>query len=534
MRTIFGGTGAMSGLVFVLTSAILSPGLSAQNQVSIETGRLQGVTDGGVTYFKGIPYAASPVGSLRWRPPQPAERWKGIRSAAQFGNNCMQVPSASESELYRQAGAGFSEDCLFLNVWAPANRAKAALPVMIWIYGGGFTGGGTSLALWNGAEFARGGVVLVSFNYRLGRFGFFAHPALTHEDPNGMLGNYGYMDQLAALKWVQKNIAAFGGDPHNVTLFGESAGGISVHALMNFPLAKGLFQKAIIESGGGRKAGRYRLHEAVDGKTSGEEIGLAFARSKGISAEDGSALERLRALPAESIVEGVRGDPSKPDLITYSGPMIDGKVVTEDPQAAYLAGTQPHIPVIVGANSAETGVTLRIGSSATSFEALFAPYGTKAAAASKAYNPERNADLDTVSRRVQSDTSMVEPARFVARALSHAGQPVWEYRFSYVAESMRKLWSGAPHNTEQWYVFDTLSAPGDWGFAPTPSDEKMAQTIHAYWIQFAKTGNPNGPGLPPWSQYSTESDKLMNFTNNGADFQIDAWKDRLDLTRDIQ
>ena len=429
MRAIFGRTCRRYGCLFLLAASFLLPCLSAQELVSIETGRVQGATDAGVTYFKGIPYAAAPVGRLRWRPPQPAEPWKGIRSATQFGNNCMQVPSTSESELYREAGAGFSEDCLVLNVWAPQNRAKAALPVMVWIYGGGFTGGGTSLALWNGAEFARGGVILVSFNYRLGRFGFFAHPALTHEDPNGLLGNYGYMDQLAALQWVRKNIAAFGGDPKNVTLFGESAGGISVHALMNFPLASGLFQKAIIESGGGRKAGRYLLHEAANGKPSGEDIGLAFAKSKGISGEDGSALEKLRALPASSVVEGVRGDPSKPNLITYSGPMVDGRVVTEDPQAAYLAGTQPHIPVIVGANSAETGVTLRIGTSATSFDTLFAVYGTKASAASKAYNPEGNADLDTVSRRVQSDTSMVEPARFVARALSRVGQPVWSIAF---------------------------------------------------------------------------------------------------------
>ncbi len=545
MRIIFEKFWTAFSFAFVLTAPCIVKNLSAQDIVNTENGKLQGITEDGITYFKGIPYAAPPVGNLRWRPPQPAASWAGIRSAGQFGNDCMQWPIASEAKLY--IGATLSEDCLFMNVWRPANKTEHALPVMVWIYGGGFVNGGTSMAVWGGTEFARGGVIMVSFNYRLGRFGFFAHPALTREDPDGLLGNYGYMDQIAALKWVQRNIVAFGGDPHNVTIFGESAGGISVHALITSPLTHGLFQKAIIESGTGRKSGIGDTNwpptspATTSNMQTAEAIGLAFANSKGISGEDAEALEKLRGLPAETIVDGLNMATMRNQSATYGGPMIDGKVVTEDPQIAYVAGKQPRIPVIVGANSAEVGVTLRIPRIATSFDQLFAPFGAHTSAARKAYAPGQAEDLDAVTNCVRSDASMVEPARFAARAMSNTGQPVWEYRFSYVADSMRKTWTGAPHNTELPYVFndlnafidfDTLSLRRDLNF--TSEDEKMAQTMHAYWLQFAKTGNPNGPGLPNWPQYSQQTDVLMNFTNAGPVAQPDSSKERLDLIEAIQ
>jgi hypothetical protein len=219
------------------------------DEVRVESGALKGVIAGGVVAFKGIPYAAPPTGQNRWRAPQPVAAWKGVRSAAAYGSDCMQLPFPGDAA---PLGVKPDEDCLYLNVWTPAQRPSGKLPVMVWIYGGGFVNGGSSPAVYDGTHFAENGVVFVSFNYRVGRFGFFAFPALTKEDPNALLGNYCFLDQIAALKWVRKNIAKFGGDPGNVTLFGESAGGMSVLTMMTTPLARGLFHKAIVESGGGR------------------------------------------------------------------------------------------------------------------------------------------------------------------------------------------------------------------------------------------------------------------------------------------
>jgi para-nitrobenzyl esterase len=438
----------------------------------------------------------------------------------------MQLPFPSDAA---PLGTPPSEDCLYANVWIPVARSASPLPVMVWIYGGGFVNGGSSPAVYDGSQFARGNVVFVSFNYRLGRFGFFAHPALTRESPQGMLGNYGYMDQLAALQWVQKNIAAFGGDAKNVMIFGESAGGGSVHALLTSPLAAGLFNKAAIESGGGRKnlMGPRYLHEDANGRPSAEAIGLAFAKSKGINGSDAEALKKLRALPADKIVDGLNMASMNQAAGTYAGPMIDGKIVVEEPQTVYLANKQPHIPVIVGANNMDLGFP-----QGKTMDELFAPFGEKSGAARAAYDPHRTGDIRAVGIAIASDKMMMEPALFVAQTLSRDGQPVWEYRFSYVADSMRKEWPGAPHASEIPYVFDTVKAR--YGSAMKDEDEKAAQLIQSYWLQFAKTGNPNGPGLPLWPQYSTAQDVLMNFTAEGPSPEADRWKIRLDLTEALQ
>jgi para-nitrobenzyl esterase len=509
----------------LLAAAPLARPASAQETVPVETGKLQGVTVEGVTAFKGIPYAAPPVGELRWRAPQPAAKWSGTRSAAQYGHDCMQLPFPSDAA---PLGTVPAEDCLVLNVWTPAKRGGQRLPVMVWIHGGGFVNGGSSPAVYDGAPFARDGVVFVSINYRLGRFGFFAHPALTRESSDGMLGNYGYMDQIAALRWVQRNIAAFGGDAKNVTLFGESAGGFSVHAMINAPGALGLFQRAIVESGGGRANldGSMHVHEANGKKPAAESIGLAFAKAKGIEGDDAEALRKLRALPAETVVDGLNMATMGQAASTYPGPMVDGKIVIDDPQTAYLAGRQPRIPVIVGANSLDIGFSM-----AKTIDEVYAPFGAQADAARKAFDPENSNDPRLVGYKVAADTMMVEPARFVAATLGQ-DQPAWEYRFSYVADSMRKEWPGAPHATEIPFVFDTVRARYE--AALTPADATAAQTIHRYWVQFAKTGDPNGPGLPTWPRYSKKDDVLIDFTNNGAVAESDPWRARLDLVEKLQ
>jgi len=514
----------MKHILLAALFAAIALGDDAGWIVKIDTGRLKGVAANGVVSFKGIPYAAPPVGELRWRPPQAPAPWQGIRFAAEYGPDCMQNPFPGDAA---PLGVKPSEDCLYANVWAPEKPPSKRLPVMVWIYGGGFVNGGSSPAVYDGSQFARRGVIMVSFNYRLGRFGFFAHPALTKENPSEPHGNYGYMDQIAALKWVQRNIEKFGGDPKNVTIFGESAGGGSVLTLMTSPMSQGLFQKAIVESGGGRAfllGRRYLSKDAPGGLPSAESVGVAFAKKNGIQGEGPEALAALRKLPAEEVCAGLNmatmGTP------TYAGPMIDGKVVVESPEEAYHNGRGAKIPLMIGANSADIGFFR-----ARSLDELFEQFGADKDAARAAYDPGKTGDLRQVGMLVAADQMMVEPARFMARTISALGRPAYEYRFAYVAESMRGQWKGAPHATEIPFVFDTVEAR--YGKDLTPDDKKIAEQANAYWVNFARTGNPNGAGLPMWPAYDVRSDIIMNFTNEGPIAMPDPWKHRLDLTEKL-
>jgi para-nitrobenzyl esterase len=495
----------------------------AQETVSMETGKLQGSSEAGVSSFKGIPYAAPPVGDLRWEPPQPPAAWSGIRLATDFGHDCMQMPTRSEAAPRRTIA---SEDCLYLNIWLPEHRS-GKLPVMVWIHGGGWVQGGTSPNIYDGAAFARQGIVFVSLNYRLGRFGFFAFPELTKESKSGQLGNYGYFDQLAALKWVQRNIAAFGGDPQQVTIAGESAGGGSVHAMMTSPLTAGLFSRAIVQSGGGRSLlSTTTLREGRNGMPSAEQIGVAFAASKGIKGDGPEALKQLRALPADAVVDGLSMATLFTAGSTYSGPIIDGTLTVNEPQFLYAAGKYQHVPLIVGANSVDMGM-----SRATTVQQVFAHFGAKEKDAEAAYDASASKDVHALGVVVASDAMMAEPARFVVQTLSAQHVPVWEFRFSYVAESMRSQWAGAPHATDVPFVFDTARA--HYGAPLTEADEKVAQEINTYWANFIKTGNPNGAGLPDWPAYQSSSDMLMDFTSDGPVSKPDPWKKRLDLTEEL-
>lgn len=496
--------------------------VTAQDTVTIDTGKLKGAVADGVLSFKGIPYAAPPVGDFRWRSPQPAAKWSGVREATVYGHDCMQLPFPSDAA---PLGTTPAEDCLVLNVWLPEHHT-VKLPVLVWIYGGGFVNGGSSPEVYDGSQFAKRGIAFVSFNYRVGRFGFFAHPALTKEAHGGLLGNYGYMDQIAAMKWVKRNIAAFGGDPQQVTVFGESAGGGSVHMLMTSPLSVGLFQRAIVESGGGRTLlSATGLHEGKDGRPSAEDIGMAFAKKNGIAGEDAEALKKLRALPAETVVDGLNMASMGPAASTYSGPMIDGKIVSDTVENLYKEGKYHHLPMIAGANSMDIGFTR-----ARTEDELFAPFGANADAAKTAYDAAGSKNMMMLGMKVAADQLMIEPARFVAQTFSAQGVPVWEYRFAYVAESMRSQWPGAPHATEIPFVFDTVKAK--YGAQLTPEDESIAQKTNEYWANFAKTGNPNGAGLPKWPQYS-KMDELLIIQPGGPIAEPDPWKTRLDLTQKL-
>jgi para-nitrobenzyl esterase len=517
---MFFRTSAICLLAIAFTHAATT---KTQDTIKTESGEVQGTIQDSVLSFKGIPFAAPPVGDLRWKAPQPAAHWSGVRKANQYGHDCMQLPFPGDAA---PLGTPPAEDCLVLNIWEPANRTSAKLPVMVWIYGGGFVNGGSSPAVYDGSQFARQGIVFVSFNYRLGRFGFFAHPALTAEANGAPTGNFGYMDQIAALKWVQRNIAAFGGDANQVTLFGESAGGGSVLTLMASPLAKDLFHRAIVESGGGRDllTGSVQLSKPnAHGRPSAEQLGVDFATAKGITSTGADGLAALRKLPAEQIVDGLNMASMFQAEKTYPGPMVDGQIVLESPEKAFLAGHRMKLPLIIGANNSDIGFSF-----ARTVDDVFTPFGANKDRAATAYNPENSTNARLIGARVAADRMMVEPARFIAREVAAAGQPSYQYRFSYVAVSMRKEWPGAPHATEIPFVFDTVKAR--YGTALDSADESTARAANIYWANFAKTGDPNSSGLPHWPQYTKDSDKILDFTSKGPAAVADPWKTRLDLT----
>jgi para-nitrobenzyl esterase len=499
------------GLVLGVLSAMLAYALAtsalAAPAATIDSGQLSGAMEDGVAVFRGIPFAAPPVGPLRWRPPQPPAPWQGVRQAVAYGPDCVQVP------MTEVPGPGFTgpsgEDCLYLNVWTPLRKPAKPLPVMVWIYGGAYIMGAGSYPDYDGAHFAQQGVVVVTINYRVGLFGFFAHPALTREAAGGPVGDYGFMDQVAALKWVHRDIAAFGGDPANVTIFGQSAGGEAVNALLVSPAARGLFAKAITQSGGDRQLpglGWPTLAVA-------EARGQAWAASVGVAGDDPAA---LRALPADVVARGAFG-PHSP------APIIDGQVVPERIEKALADGHHAVVPFMVGANSDEQSL-LRWLPNATA--AFLKTLGNERAAVLALYE-QGGVGETAAAAEAWGEAVMVGPARFVARGMAASGAPTWLYHFAYVPIAKRGAVPGAPHGAEINYIFANEGRVSMFGEGP--ADAATADLMHAYWIAFAKTGDPNGPGRPPWPRYTAASDTLLEFGDDGAHVVKDFHKARLDV-----
>ncbi|MBS0361105.1 MAG: carboxylesterase family protein [Proteobacteria bacterium] len=450
--------------------------------VKIESGPVVGVATDKANVFRDIPFAAPPVGELRWAPPQPVKPWTAPRPAAEPGPSCPQPMNANGTPNGGGANGPTSEDCLQLNVFAPPHApktAKGGAPVMVWIHGGAHRYGAGWI--YGGENFARDGVVVVAINYRLGALGYFAHPAIDQAaKPGDPVGNYGLMDQIAALKWVQRNIAAFGGDPKNVTVFGESAGGESTLALLATPSAKGLYQKAIVESGLGWFAPKTLADKEADGVKALEKAGITV-----------STAAELRALPADKLVA----------VNDNYEPMVDGKLMTETATQAIARGHVPDVPLIIGSNSGEDSLLgpMTLGPIA----AARVP-----AAVKPAYAAEVAAGDDALARAVFTDRVMGGPARWVA-AQTAGGKPSWLYYFSYVGSRFPPSKTRASHADEIQYVWEY------WGRRTPMSqvsakDQEVASLMHACWVAFAKTGAPKC-GPTAWPAYSPASDQLMEF-----------------------
>jgi len=502
--------------VLILIALVFGTPVLAQDSshvVRIDSGALQGVVEDGIEIFRGIPYAQPPVGKLRWRPPQPVTAWEGVRDSTHFGHVCPQraglYPAWVDAHF---AAAGRNEDCLTLNVWTPAERAKP-LPVMFYIHGGNMQYGAGSVPVYDGRILASKGVVLVTINYRLGYLGRFAHPAMTRLQSSEPLVNYGLFDQIAALEWVHRNIAAFGGDPGNVTIFGHSAGGVSVNFLMTTPQSKGLFQKAIAQGSGILLDRTQRAFErGLPGpvEQSREEVGVDFAEHFGIeAATDEELVAALRALPWEPIVEY-----QTKHQIAF-GPVVDGRVVVDDVARVFERGEQHDVPYIGGANSWEwsqiADVPL-IGKWFLGGELI------------RGLSDEDLAPFDDqwtrigVSQRWFAEGMFLTSTRYLARQMANVSSPAWLYRVTYVQKNLRGEVPGAGHGVEVPFIFGHVREHPEWqrprqmaGKALTDEDLAWGDTIQAYWLNFAKTGNPNGPGLPEWPQYDPATDLTMEF-----------------------
>ena len=470
--------------------------------VDVEGGAVSGTVTSGVRIFKGIPYAAPPIGDLRWRPPQPVVPWSksGVRNASAYGAECPQTQYPAGS-IYIRPLPPQSEDCLFLNVWTAAKLGERQ-PVFVWIHGGALTKGSGYSDVRDGTPLASKGVVVVSLNYRLGPLGYLAHPELTAESPHHSSGNYGVLDQIAALQWVRKNIAAFGGDPAKVTIGGESAGAWSVNTLVASPLAKGLFIRAIAESGGRFGHGAH-LSDDRNGVTPAERIGLAFAKTAGAD-----SIKALRAVSAERLVE----------ISSFrTQETVDGWVLPEEIRAIFAQKRHNNVPVIVGANANEmtslAGAAIVPKSMDEYRRRIAQQYGDQAGGFDAAYGVTGESDIADAILGAARDVTFALHMRTWARMTVAAGAKAYQYSFSHVPPHPNRARLRAFHAAELPYVFNALESgdPREAGFVYTEADHRLADQMSSYWTNFVKRGDPNGHGLPTWTPYNLESEPYLDF-----------------------
>ncbi|MCP5145140.1 MAG: carboxylesterase family protein [Gammaproteobacteria bacterium] len=497
-------TPAGFALALLTTLHLAFSASAAERSITVEQGRIEGAPArlDGVNAYLGIPYAAPPVGALRWQPPALAAAWQGVRAADKPGAGCMQPLAYSRppwTEPFMHQGE-ISEDCLFINIWATAATPVAPLPVLVYMHGGGFNEGSGNVAVYDGAALARRGIIVVTVNYRLGVFGFLAHPELTAESPHNASGNYGLLDQIAALKWVKRNIGNFGGDPDNVTIAGQSAGAMSVYMLTASPLAKDLFQRAIVQSGPGALAsfGMSGIAGMATPRAEAEHAGVAFARSLKVD-----SIAALRALPAAALMPQQAGPPA-----VRFGPTVDGWLLAEDLATVYASGMQHDVPMMSGMNADEASAFPGYGEADTaSFAAQVKErYGDAADRVLALYDTSSDAAAAQAAIALGRDRGLLGMQWLSALRARSATTPAYLYYFERAIPWPEYPRFGAFHTAEVPYVFDNLDLlPRPW----TAVDHQLADTTARYWVNFIRTGNPNGEGLPHWPANSGGAQTLV-------------------------
>jgi para-nitrobenzyl esterase len=492
-----------SGIFFALALATQASFAALPQPVKLKSGLVAGVAadDSSITVFKGIPFAAPPVGDLRWRAPRPAAVWMGVRKADRFSASCIQnvVAERKPWTFEFMTHGDISEDCLYLNIWTPARAPGEKHPVFLWMYGGGNTEGSAVVPVYDGEQLAKKGLVVVTINYRLGVFGFFTHPELTKESDTS--GNYGLLDQVAALQWVKHNIAAFGGDPARVTIAGQSAGASDAHSLVASPLAKGLFARAIEESGSSIPGNMRTLSEQ-------EKDGVRFAEAKGAH-----SVAELRAMSAQDIFKPVTGAPLR------FGPVVDGHFLTASPNEIFAQGKQNDVPELTGCNKDDLGGGVPHPDTTVELflKVAHQRYGDMAEAFLKLYPAESDAqarESQNESARDQLRTSMY---LWTLNRAKTANSKVWTYFWDHPLPGPDAERYGAFHTSEVPYVFNSL-AKSDRPL--TDSDRKIADMMSSYWANFAATGDPNGQGLPHWSAVSEAPEMTMELGDTNKPIPI--------------
>lgn len=504
-------TSILAAALVLAGCASTPPSRSLADPVATDKGLVSG-TGQDVRSFKGIPYAKPPVGALRWRPPQPADAWSGVRDGSRFGPDCMQP-----AEYPELRGAGMSEDCLSVNVWTPARVSNEKLPVMVWIYGGGFTYGSGSHPTYDGEALARRGIVVVNLNYRLGLFGFMAHPQLTAESQDHASGNYALMDQIAALQWVQRNIAAFGGDPNKVTVAGQSAGALAVSSLITSDKARGLFQQAIMQSVG--------VMRPMASLQQAEQFGL----------KAGPDITELRKMEPAALVKRLKDiSPPVREMTTAReiAVIVDGSVIKQDDYRAYTRGEYRRMPLIVGSNENEGGGIARglpVKTMPEYRSYLRRNFPGAEARAEQAYGISSDGAVLPTLSDLASDTQFLYGTREMLKLVAPQQPNVYRYVFT----QRRNAGPAAPiHGAELQYPFDNLSAPHRGRVVPSDaSDARVASEMADAWARFVKAGNPNGGKLPNWPRYDVSAQQYLEFgkTTQAGSFSQQL---RLDFIRD--
>ena len=472
------------GFFILLSSCSI---LSADLRVRVDSGWLLGSEENEVLSFKGIPFAASTEGINRWRPPQKKESWRGNRDAQDYGDFC---PQSKRDTLWFELGKT-SEDCLSLNVWTPKNSSVSKLPVMVWIHGGGYLQGSGNIPRLNNPEFVKQDVVLVTVNYRLNVFGFFAHPSLLQKSDNEMVGNYGLLDVIAALEWIQRNIHQFNGDPNNVTIFGESAGASLISYLMITPESKGLFHKAISQSAAVGLAPDTHIDKRVGFNVSGMEIAKKFTERMGFELDQ--SMDQLRQLSSDEIIKQL-------DPRTVFGPMIDETLIPDHVGLLFAQGKQHDVPFLIGGNSWEASLGRQIGGGfSPKFISRLVPKKDK-----DILYPGLNGE--ELEDQVFGDLVLLSTGRYMANQMKYVDSKTYHYHFSYVASEKVNQQPGAAHSDDIAFVMKTLGVELN---NVSEKDKQISNSMHNYWVQFAKTGDPNVPGQTNWTAYNQDNGSVL-------------------------